>query len=260
MSGTWQLTTMNVNGLRAATRKGFVAWRDKLGTDAVLLQELRMQTDQFKAEHAPPPGWGGARSQAEKKGYSGVSCWTRLPVRQTTTDPGIALAVKEGRWAQVETPEATLVSLYVPSGSSGEERQGIKDRFSDDLMGVLDGLLASGAPVAVCGDINIAHTERDIHAPKRNAKNSGFLPHERQWMTQLLERGWVDLWRKMNPDDQAYTWWSNRGQARSKDRGWRIDYVLVTPALAERATACWIEGREPALSDHCAIHATFSKA
>ena len=260
MSGTWQLTTMNVNGLRAATRKGFVEWRDKLKTDALLLQELRMQTDQFRPEHAPPAGWGGIRSQAVKKGYSGVACWTRLPVRCATVDPGIPLAVHEGRWAQVETPEATLVSLYVPSGTSGEERQRTKDAFSDDLMTVFDQLAANDGLAAVCGDINIAHTERDIHAPKRNSKNSGFLPHERAWMTRLLERGWVDLWRHINPDAQEYTWWSNRGQARAKDRGWRIDYVLVTPALAERATACWIEGREPALSDHCATHATFQRA
>lgn len=256
---TWQLTTLNVNGLRAATRKGFAEFRDGCGADVVLLQETRMQDVQLKAAHRPPEGWTGAWAQAEKKGYSGACAWSRLPVTATTTDCGIELARVEGRWAQIETPQATLVSLYLPSGSSGEARQAIKDDFSEQLLAHMDTLLESGAPVAVCGDYNVAHTELDIWEWKRNAKNSGFLPHERAWFSRLLDRGWVDLWRRFHPEERGYSWWSNRGQARAKDRGWRIDYVLCSPALAERATACWIQGQEPAVSDHCAVHATFAR-
>ncbi len=259
MTDVWKLTTLNVNGLRSATRKGFAEWRTTIDSDVLLLQELRMQVEQLTGAHAPPPGYAGIASEAEKKGYSGVAAWTRLPVRHQTRTCGIPLVETEGRWAQVETPEATLVSLYLPSGTSGPERQAVKDTFSEDLLGVLDRLSADGAPVAVCGDFNVAHTENDIHNPRGNAKNSGFLPHEREWFSRMLARGWVDLYRHLNPTDTAYSWWSNRGQARANDKGWRIDYILCTPSLAARATACWIEGREPALSDHCAVHATFRR-
>lgn len=257
---TWRLACLNVNGLRSASKKGLMPFLHEGNPDVVCFQELRMQTDQLEDEHRPPSGWTAVQADAEKKGYSGASVWTRLPVLgHPSVRCGLPLADLEGRFCRVDTPEATLVSLYAPSGSSGEARQAVKDTFLGDLRGLMDRLLAEGKPVLVCGDLNIAHTEQDIHNPKSNKDSSGFLPHERAWMTELLASGWVDLYRHLHPAAQAYTWWSNRGQARALDRGWRIDYVLCSADLAERATACRLQGREPALSDHAAIWADFRR-
>ncbi len=233
---TWQLTTLNCNGLRSAVRKGFRDWRARCGADVIALQELRMQADQMDADHRAPRGWKSIQSDAEKKGYSGVSVWSRLPVDGPgTTACGIPLADHEGRFARLDTDQATVVSLYVPSGSSGPEKQANKDGFMEDFLAVSQGLLDAGRPAVITGDINIAHTPRDIHNPTGNKKNSGFLPHERAWLSRFLDQGWVDLFRHLNPEAQEYSWWSNRGQARAKDRGWRLDYIFVTPDLAARA-------------------------
>lgn len=257
---TWQLTTLNCNGLRSAVRKGFGKWRARCGADVIALQELRMQANQMTTDHTAPRGWRSIQSDAEKKGYSGVSVWSRLAVEGAgSTQCGIPLADTEGRFARLDTEEASVVSLYVPSGSSGEARQVTKDAFLEALLEVTAGFLAEGRPMAICGDINIAHTPQDIHNPTGNKKNSGFLPHERAWLDRLLAQGWVDVFRSCNPEAQEYSWWSNRGQARAKDRGWRLDYILATPDLAGRATRAWITGRTPALSDHCPVNATFRR-
>jgi exodeoxyribonuclease III len=157
------------------------------------------------------------------------------------------------------TDQATIYSIYFPSGSSGLERQAFKDSFNEFVLDWLQPELDSGRPVAVCGDVNVAHTAADIWNPKGNLKNSGFLPHEREWMDRLLARGWVDVWRALNGEAQAYSWWSNRGEARARDRGWRIDYLLVSPSLAARAVSANIVGTMPYLSDHCPISATFTR-
>ncbi len=259
MTDTWQLTTLNVNGLRSAVRKGFRDWRGRSGADVICLQELRMQADQMDAEHRAPRGWKSVQADAVKKGYSGVSVWSRLPVEEASVGCGVEAYDAEGRVARLVTDQATVYSIYFPSGTSGDERQAFKDGFNEYMLDWLQAELDSGRPVAVCGDINTAHTERDIWNPTGNKKNSGFLPHERAWMTRLLDRGWVDVWRHSNPDAQAYSWWSNRGQARAKDRGWRIDAILASPALAERLVSSHITGREPMLSDHCAVSAVFAR-
>lgn len=257
---TWQLTTLNVNGIRSAARKGFVDWRKTCGADVIALQELRIQPNQMTDEHTAPRGWKSIQANAEKKGYSGTSVWTRLDVDGPGVNTcGIPLADTEGRFTRMDTAEAAVISLYLPSGSSGTARQTIKEDFMDTFLEYSKGLLAEGRPVVICGDINIAHTAQDIHNPSGNKKNSGFLPSEREWMDRLLALGWVDVFRQLNPDSQEYSWWSNRGQARTLDRGWRIDYILASPDLAARALKSWITGREPALSDHCPVNATFSR-
>jgi exodeoxyribonuclease III len=256
---TWTLTTLNVNGLRSAVRKGFREWRPKTHADVICLQELRMQPDQQDAAHLAPRGWKSAQHDAVKRGYSGVSVWSRLPVSAAGTGSGVEEFDREGRVAWLQTDAAKVYSIYFPSGSSGEPRQVYKNAFNDHITEHLQADLDSGAPVAVCGDVNVAHTPADIWNPTGNKKNSGFLPHEREWMSGLLARGWVDVWRLHNPDAQQYSWWSNRGQARAKDRGWRIDYILASPALAERLVDARIQGRDPAVSDHCAVHATFRR-
>ena len=254
---SWTLTTLNVNGMRAAVRKGFVQWRPKDKHDVICLQELRMQPDQMAAEHKAPRGWSSVQADAEKKGYAGVSVWSRLPVNASGIGIGLDWADAEGRWAwmDVEAPgigEVRVVSLYLPSGSSGDLRQGLKESFMDHLLGVMDELTARGKPAVICGDYNIAHRKMDIHNPTGNKKNSGFLPHERAWMDTVLERGWVDVFRACNPEQQVYSWWSNRGRARELDRGWRIDYQLATPDLADRATTAFIR-RHAGLSDHAPV-------
>ncbi len=258
---TWTLATLNLNGLRSAVRKGFHDWRKRSRADVICLQELRMNREQVAAMpgHAPPRGWTVVQADAEKKGYAGTAVWTRLPVRGHAVGCGIERADREGRMVRVDLDEATVVSLYVPSGSSGPERQAWKEAFLERFLDVSRELLELGRPVALCGDINIAHREIDIHNPRGNAKNSGFLPHERAWVDRLLAQGWVDLFRHLHPEAREYSWWSNRGRARELDRGWRIDAILVTPDLAERAEDCWIVGRTPRLSDHAPVMARFRR-
>jgi exodeoxyribonuclease-3 len=254
---SWTLTTLNVNGLRSAVRKGFTSWRPKEKCDVLCLQELRMQEDQMEKDHRPPRGWDSVRVQAEKKGYSGVAAWSRLPVLESGTDMGLDWADREGRccWLIVDAPgigPVKVVSLYIPSGSSGELRQGLKDSLLEHWLTKTGEMLDTGLPTVVCGDYNIAHTEIDIHNPRSNKKSSGFLPHEREWMDRLLAQGWVDVFRAVNPDLQVYSWWSNRGRARELDRGWRLDYQIATPDLAARAEKAWI-GRTAGLSDHAPV-------
>lgn len=254
---SWVLTTLNVNGIRAAARKGFTAWRPKERCDVLAMQELRIQEHQMEREHKPPRGWTSVRVEAEKKGYSGVALWSRLPVLDTGTGTGLDWADAEGRccWQVVDAPgmgPVKVVSLYIPSGSSGELRQAKKDAFLEHWLDQTQAMLDSGMPTIVCGDYNIAHTEMDIHNPRANQKNSGFLPHERAWMDRLLDQGWRDVFREVHPDLQVYSWWSNRGRARELNRGWRLDYQIATPDIAARAAEASIN-RTAGLSDHAPV-------
>ena len=254
---SWVLTTLNVNGIRAAARKGFTAWRPKERCDVLAMQELRIQEHQMEREHKPPRGWTSVRVEAEKKGDSGVALWSRLPVLEAGTGTGLDWADAEGRccWQVVDAPgmgPVKVVSLYIPSGSSGELRQAKKDAFLEHWLDQTQALLDSGMPTIVCGDYNIAHTEMDIHNPRANQKNSGFLPHERAWMDRLLDQGWRDVFRDVHPDLQVYSWWSNRGRARELNRGWRLDYQIATPDIAARAAEASIN-RTAGLSDHAPV-------
>ena len=266
MADTWTLSTLNVNGIRATVRHGFWDWFADQSPDVLCLQEIRMQRAQVKGksrQHLAPEGWTSSRSDAEKAGYSGTAVWTHLPVSAQGQGCGHAIADREGRVSWVDlwdgSDRVRVYSIYFPSGTSGEERQAIKDDFNAFIRDHVRPHIEAGEKVAICGDVNTAHTPQDIHNPTGNKKNSGFLPHERQWMTDLLGDGWVDLFRQQNPESKTWSWWSNRGQARAKDRGWRIDYILCSPALAALATSCSITGREPKISDHCAVNATFRR-
>jgi len=266
MTDTWSLSTLNVNGIRACVRHGFWDWFNDQSPDVLCLQEVRMSIEQVKGKsrmHVAPEGWTSSRADAQKKGYSGTAVWTHLPVSGQGQGCGHTIADHEGRVSWLDLfdgdDKVRIYSIYFPSGTSGEGRQAIKDDFNAFIRDHIRPHLAAGDKVAVCGDVNTAHTRQDIHNPSGNKKNSGFLPHEREWMTALLSDGWVDLFRSMHPDDKTWSWWSNRGQARAKDRGWRIDYILCSPALAALATDCTITGREPKISDHCAVNARFRR-
>ncbi len=221
-----RVVTWNVNGLRAALRKGFPEFVEKLAPDVLLLQEVRSTPDQLPPEWAAPKGWHVVWHPAEKLGYAGTAVWSREPIDDVIR--GADAPDPDGRVLRVRTGGVEVVSVYLPSGSSSPERQVYKDAWLSPFAAWSHGLRADAPhPVVMGGDFNIAHTPDDIHDPKGNAKNSGFLPHERDWFGALLGNGWRDLLREhVGVRKGPYSWWSNRGQARALDRGWRIDYLL----------------------------------
>lgn len=253
------LCTLNLNGVRAAGKRGFSEWIADRSPDVLCLQELRAMPDQVGDDLRSPEGYSARWNPASKKGYAGTAVYSRDVADRYRHGVGLDWADDEGRAVRADYDGWSAISLYVPSGSSSEERQQRKFGAMEHLRGWFARLLEEDRPIAVCGDINIAHTPLDIHAPKRNEKNSGFLPEEREWLDGILETGWVDVLRTLHPDEPGlYSWWSNRGRAREKDLGWRIDYVLATPSLAERATESWIE-KDAGLSDHAPVWVRFER-
>jgi len=248
-----KITTLNVNGLRSAERRGFRAWLDRAAPDVLCLQEVRADQGSLAPDLWAPPGWTVAWHIAAQKGYSGTAVWVRAPHAATfTVGTGHERGDAEGRVVGAHLDALDVWSLYLPSGSSGPERQDWKYAYMEHMWAWLAARRATGRPTLVCGDINIAHTAMDIRNAKPNEKNSGFLPEERAWMTRLFATGWQDAFRTANPDTVAYSWWSNRGQARAKDVGWRIDYLFATPEV--RVVESFIE-RDAGLSDHAPVSA-----
>lgn len=228
-----RLVSWNVNGMRAALRKAYAEHLETLSPDVVMLQEIRAFPEQLPKGWAEPEGWHVTWHPAERPGYSGVATWTRDPHEVIGT--GMDGPDPQGRVLHTRVGDLDLVNIYLPSGSSSEEAQERKDAFMERLMAWSEAFLSHDHPVILAGDLNIAHTEQDIHNARGNAKNSGFLPHERAWFTAWLEQGWTDLFRAhVGPAQGPYSWWSNRGRARELDRGWRIDYLLGNAAAAKR--------------------------
>ncbi|MFA6178991.1 MAG: exodeoxyribonuclease III [Methylophilaceae bacterium] len=250
-----RIITANLNGIRSAANKGFFSWMQQQNGDIFCLQELKAQAADLTPEMMNPPGYFGYFHYAEKKGYSGVGIYTRKQPDQVIVGLGHADIDAEGRYLELQFGNLSVVSLYLPSGSSGEERQNVKFSVLARFYPHLAALKASGRDVVVCGDWNIAHKEADLKNWKGNRKNSGFLPEERAWMTQLFgELGWVDVYRVVHPDttDECYTWWSNRGQAWAKNVGWRIDYQIATAGLAHTAKSAEIY-KAQRFSDHAPL-------
>ncbi len=248
-----RIVTWNVNGLRAALRKGFIDHIEILNPDVILLQEIRVLPDQLPKSHRTPEGWHVIWHSAERKGYAGTAVWSRTPVKEE--ERGAGGSDSEGRVLRVSTQGIQLISAYLPSGSSGDQRQAVKERWMDRFRAWADGLIKTRVPIIVGGDFNIAHTERDIFYAKSNANNSGFLPHERAWMGDLIASGWRDFAREQYGDVQGpYSWWSNRGKARELDRGWRIDYLLGNAAAANRVQSAHIDRAGGlTVSDHAPV-------
>ncbi|MFO1225596.1 exodeoxyribonuclease III [Roseateles sp.] len=231
--------TANLNGVRSAASKGFFDWLARQKADAVGVQELKAQADVVEKDFASCGSLQGAFHYAEKKGYSGVGLYTKETPSDVITGVGIDEFDREGRWVEkrFDKPgrKLSLISVYFPSGSSGEERQQVKFRFLDAMYPHLLALKAEREFILVA-DVNIAHKEIDLKNWRSNQKNSGFLPEERAWLTRLLdEGGMVDVFRTLNQKDEQYTWWSARGNARANNVGWRLDYHLATPGLAALA-------------------------
>jgi exodeoxyribonuclease-3 len=254
----FKLTSLNLNGIRSAASKGVEAWVAQTSPDCICVQEVKAQADDVRGRHDAWAGLKGHFHFAQKKGYSGVGAFTRHEPSDVIVGFGCEEFDAEGRYVELrfDTPQRKLsiISCYFPSGSSGEDRQAAKFRFLD----VVDPHLAAlkrQRDYILCGDVNIAHSEKDLKNWKGNQKNSGFLPEERAWMTKLLsETGLVDVYRHLHPDttDDCYTWWSNRGQAWAKNVGWRLDYQLATPGVAQAAREVGIY-KATRFSDHAPI-------
>ena len=260
-SGRQKLNTMlriislNLNGIRSAWNKNVLPWTISQQADVIALQELKAQLPDLNAEMLTPDGMHAAYHAAEKKGYSGVGLWSRQIPDQVIEGFDGGEFDAEGRYIRADFGNVSIISLYLPSGSSSPERQDAKFRFLDIFFPKMLALRAEGREIILCGDWNIAHQPIDLKNWKSNQKNSGFLPEERAWMTKLLtEGGMVDVYRQLEPTatDDCYTWWSNRGQAWAKNVGWRIDYQIATPGIAATARAASVY-KETRFSDHAPL-------
>jgi exodeoxyribonuclease III len=248
-----RIVSLNCNGIRSAARKGFYDWMRSEQPDVVCLQETRCTDADVAGEPFQLPGYHVEWLHAEKKGYSGVAIYARRRPDDVLRGFGSAEFDPEGRCLEMRFGPLSVVSVYLPSGSSGEDRQAAKYRCLDEFERHIHQLKGSGREVVLCGDWNIAHREIDLRNWKGNLKNSGFLPEERAWLDRVFgPLGWVDAFRSLEPGPDHYTWWSNRGQAYAKNVGWRIDYHVTTPGIAACATSASIFTKDR-FSDHAPL-------
>lgn len=245
-----KIITYNVNGLRAAVGKGFPEWLAQEQPDVICLQETKLQPDQFPATVFEELGYKAYLFSAQKKGYSGVALLTRLEPNHVEYGMGIEKYDYEGRFIRADFGDISVASIYHPSGTSGDERQSFKMEWLEDFQQYVVDLQKSRPNLVLCGDYNICHEAIDIHDPVRNATNSGFLPEEREWMTRFLNAGFIDTYRFLNPEKKEYTWWSYRFNARSNNKGWRIDYCMVSERMKPRIKEAYVLN-DAIHSDHC---------
>ncbi len=250
-----RIITLNLNGIRSAASKGVLDWLAAQKADVVCLQEVKAQLPDLAPALLNPSPYTGHFSCAEKKGYSGVGLYCRKEPDKITAGFGSKEFDAEGRYLRADYGKLSVISVYQPSGSSSDERQQAKFRFMRAFMPHLARLKAEGREIVLCGDWNIAHKEIDLKNWRSNQKNSGFLPEERAWLSRVFdEQGWVDVYRRLHPDTtgEAYTWWSNRGQAWAKNVGWRIDYHIATPGIAAKAKKATVF-KTQRFSDHAPL-------
>lgn len=250
-----KIVTYNVNGLRAAAAKGLPAWLEQENPDVVCLQETKLQPEQYPAEAFEALGYKAYLHSARKKGYSGVAILTKTKPDHVEYGMGIEEYDSEGRFIRADYGDLSIVSVYHPSGTSGDERQTFKMGWLEAFRQYVSELRKSRPKLILCGDYNICHEAIDIHDPVRNATNSGFLPEEREWMTRFLSTGFIDSFRMLYPEKQEYTWWSYRFNSRAKNKGWRIDYCMVSEPVSGMVKDAVIL-KDAVHSDHCpmALH------
>jgi exodeoxyribonuclease-3 len=246
-----KIVTYNVNGLRAAIDKGLPEWLAAESPDALCLQETKLQEAQYPYELFFSMGYYSYIFCASaKKGYSGVAILSKQEPDAVHYGMGMPAYDAEGRFVRADFGDLSIVSVYHPSGTSGEERQAFKMQWLADFRSYVNELRRKRPNLVICGDYNVSHEPIDIHDPVRNARNSGFLPEEREWMSSFLADGFTDSFRYMNPELRQYSWWSYRFQARKTNKGWRLDYCMVSNPARSRIERAWILG-EAQHSDHC---------
>lgn len=259
-----RIISFNANGIRSAATKGFFDWFAAQQPDVLCVQEMKAQADQLGDAVFAPAGYQRhVREATTKKGYSGVAIYTRRAPDEVRTGLGWDAFDEEGRYIETRYGNLSVVSMYLPSGSSGDERQQFKFKVMDWIAPIFDEWLASGRDYVLCGDWNIVRSKLDIRNWTSNQKNSGCLPPERAWLNGMIAdacgdgspqpgHGWIDAYREVNPTGSDYTWWSQRGAARANDVGWRIDYQFATPTLRGKVKACHV-AKDPKFSDHAPL-------
>lgn len=248
-----RVVTLNLNGIRSAAKKGFFEWMLKQNADIVCVQELKAQQADLQQTLFQPEGYHCYFHYAEKKGYSGVGIYSRYEPKKVVTGLGWSLADQEGRYVEMDFGDLCIASLYMPSGTSGEDRQTVKFDFLNQYANQLKKIRQRHQQYIICGDWNIAHKKIDLKNWRGNQKHSGFLPEERAWMDELFgEFGFVDAFREVNQQEDQYTWWSHRGQAWAKNVGWRIDYQVITPGLKNAVQSASVY-KEQRFSDHAPL-------
>ncbi|MBK8288935.1 MAG: exodeoxyribonuclease III [Cellvibrionales bacterium] len=254
----FRVITANTNGIRSAAKKGFFDWLQTRQADVICIQETKAQRDQLEHEMFCPQGYHCNYFDAEKKGYSGTALFSKRKPDRVITGLGWPSADTEGRYLQADFGKLSVVSLYLPSGSSSDAAQEKKFDFLDRYLPILKKQVKDGRDYILCGDWNIAHKPIDLKNWKGNLKNSGFLPEERAWLDTLFDDvGFVDAFRVINQEEDQFTWWSNRGQAWAKNVGWRIDYQIVSPSLRDKIKRVEIY-KDERFSDHSPLIMDYS--
>ena len=251
MSGI-RILSWNVNGLRAAHRKGFLEWFAGENPDILCLQETKISEDQLSANFREVEGYDSYFSCAERKGYSGVAIYTKVSPTQVESSFNVDALANEGRVLRADYGEFVLLNVYFPNGRSSAERLKYKMDFYDAFLEFADRIVQEGNNVVICGDVNTAHKEIDLARPKANEKTSGFLQEERAWIDQLLDHGYVDTFRMFNQELEQYTYWDQMSRARDRNVGWRIDYFFVNQTFADRVKVAFILP-DVMGSDHCPV-------
>ena len=253
-----QLYSWNVNGVRAAQKKGFLDWLRATQPDVLAIQETKAQPEQLDPELRQPEGYHAWWSSAERKGYSGVGFFSKTEPLDIKLGLGIEKFDSEGRTIIADYGDFTLMTTYLPNGGRDHKRVPFKMEYKEAFLDYANALRADGKSVVFCGDINTAHNEIDLARPKQNTKTTGFLREERDWIDKVVEQGYVDTYRHGNPDKEGgYSWWSMRSGARAKNVGWRIDYFFISPDLLDRMENAEIHA-DVLGSDHCPISLTLN--
>lgn len=247
-----RIISYNVNGIRAALRKGFLDWLAAAKPDVLCLQEIKATPEQIEKEVLENLAYHHYWYPAEKKGYSGVAIWCKEKPKHVEYGCGIEKYDLEGRVIRADYEDYSVMSVYMPSGSSGDARQDFKMEWLADFQAYIDELKKEIPNLIISGDYNICHKPIDIHNPKRNANTSGFLPEEREWVSQFIDSGFIDSFRFFNQEPHQYSWWSYRANARAKNLGWRIDYHMVSESMQNRLSRANILS-EAKHSDHCPV-------
>ena len=251
-----RLFSWNVNGIRAVQKKGFLDWLQQMQPDVLGLQETKASPDQLDEALLKPPGYHTYWSSAERKGYSGVALYSRTAPKSVTLGLGIPEYDREGRTIVAEYDDFVYITAYFPNGGGDHSRVPFKMAYKAAFLDYCNQLRAAGKGVIFCGDVNTSHRPIDLARPKENEKKTGFMPEERVWIDQVLEQGYLDIFRTLNPDlAGAYTWWTARAGARQRNIGWRLDYFFISPDLRDRVVKCEIHP-DVMGSDHCPVSLT----